>query len=160
MKTILRETPLKSASVLNLRKLFMPSSNSKYTHTLQFLEIFYKKKHSFCILKSQKCWFFKSVGWYTNFKKRHDIRFLQMSREKLVADESNISNFIKNLNTKITKPYAWTSVQYRRIWPELVATSNKNSCNRRWKKGFWEKTSIRNNHVNGLCNWLWGRPGR
>lgn len=44
-----------------------------------------------------------SVGWFEKFKQRHGIRFLQMSGEKLSADESQISSFIENLNAKITQ---------------------------------------------------------
>lgn len=44
-----------------------------------------------------------SDGWLENFKKRHGIRFIQMSGEKLSADETEIANFIKSLSTKISE---------------------------------------------------------
>lgn len=118
----------------------------KISNTLQFLEIIWKKmQRIFCEI-TKKDDFRASVVWHEKFKKRYSIRFLQMSGDKLSVDVSEMSSFIKNLNAKITKPgiYAWASIQCRKTQLELVAaTSNKNICNRGWKKGFWEKPSKR-----------------
>lgn len=43
-----------------------------------------------------------SHGWFENFKKRHGIRFMKMSGEKVSADESEIQDFVEKLDAKIT----------------------------------------------------------
>lgn len=46
--------------------------------------------------------FCASHGWFENFKKRHGIRFMKMSAEKVSTEESLIQDFIENLDAKIT----------------------------------------------------------
>lgn len=65
------------------------------------------------ILKEKAKFFYREItkkddfrasdGWFENFKKWHGIRFIQMSGEKLSADETDVANFIKSLSTKISE---------------------------------------------------------
>ncbi|XP_055869350.1 uncharacterized protein LOC106072531 [Biomphalaria glabrata] len=60
-----------------------------------------EKAHFFYREITTKEDFRASGGWFENFKKRHGIRFL--GGEKLSADDSEMSKFIKNFNAKITE---------------------------------------------------------
>ncbi|KAK9745540.1 Tc5 transposase DNA-binding domain [Popillia japonica] len=50
---------------------------------------------------TKKTDFRASHGWFQNFKKRHGVRYMQMSGEKVSANESEIQEFIGKLDAKI-----------------------------------------------------------
>lgn len=52
---------------------------------------------------TKKTDFRASHGWFENFKKRHGIRLMQMSGEKVSANESEIQEFIGKLDAKINE---------------------------------------------------------
>ncbi|KAI4463865.1 hypothetical protein MML48_4g00003543 [Holotrichia oblita] len=107
---------------------------------------------------TKKTDFRASHGWFQNLKKRHGIRYMQMSGEKVSANESEIQEFIGKLDAKIielgldpeqiynaTKPdailnsaFAWEQVKsttliksWKNIWPNNphLATCNPASNN-------------------------------
>lgn len=102
---------------------------------------------------TKKTDFRASHGWFQNFKKRHGIRYMQMSGEKVSANESEIQEFIGKLDAKIIElgldpeqiyNADETGMNWRQLPTKIFVTEEE-------KKNFRKKITKRTNNSDGMC---------